>query len=69
MTLGKISVTILIVAGVLLAACQPAVAPATQAPQPTQAPQATQAAQPAPSGAGQQLTGTVWMDDHSNERR
>jgi heat shock protein HslJ len=60
MTLSKISITLLIVAGLLLAACQPAVAPATQAPQPTQAPQATQAAQPAPSGAGKQLTGTVW---------
>ena len=72
MTLSKMSVTLLIVAGVLLAACQPAVAPATQAPQPTQAPQATQApqptqapqatqaAQPVPSGSGQQLTGTVW---------
>jgi heat shock protein HslJ len=60
MTLSKMSVVMLIVAGVLLAACQPAAAPVTPAPQPTQAPQATQAAQPAPSGAGQQLTGTVW---------
>jgi heat shock protein HslJ len=60
MTLGKLSITLLIVTGVLLVACQPVATPATQAPQPTQAPQATQVAQPAPSGAGQQLTGTVW---------
>jgi heat shock protein HslJ len=60
MTLGKLSITLLIVAGVLLAACQPGVVPATPAPQPTQAPQATQGAQPPSSGAGQQLTGTVW---------
>jgi heat shock protein HslJ len=60
MTLGKLSITLLIVAGVLLAACQPVVTPATQAPQPTQAPQATQRAQPAASGSGQQLMGTVW---------
>ena len=72
MTLSKMSVTLLIIAGLLLAACQSAAAPATTAPSPTQAPQATTAAsptqapqattaaQPVPSGSGQQLTGTVW---------
>jgi heat shock protein HslJ len=72
MTLSKMSVTLLIIAGVLLAACQSAPVPATSAPAPTQAPQATTApaptqapqvtaaAQPVPSGSGQQLMGTVW---------
>jgi len=65
MTFAKLSITLLIAAGVLLAACQPVAAPATQAPQPTQAPQATEApqatqgAQPS-SDSGQKLTGTVW---------
>jgi len=63
MTLSKLFVTLLIVAGLLLTACQSPVTPATQAPQPTeasQAAQAPQAAPPAPSGTGQQLAGNVW---------
>jgi len=63
MTLSKLFVTLLMVADLLLTACQSPVTPATQAPQPTQVSQAAQAPQPAPpapSGTGQQLAGNVW---------
>ena len=57
MTFAKFSITLLIVAGGVLAACQPVAAPATQAPQPTQA---SPGAQPSTGSTGGKLTGMVW---------
>jgi heat shock protein HslJ len=62
MKLGKTLLTLLIISGALLAACQPPAAPATQPPPSSPVPQIqpTRGAQPAPVGSGEQLTGTVW---------
>ena len=57
MTRSKLFVTLLIVGGLFMTACQSTATLPTQASQPTQVPQASQ---PAPSGTGQPLTGPVW---------
>jgi heat shock protein HslJ len=57
MTRSKPFVTLLIVGGLFMTACQSIATPPTQASLPTQEPQASQ---PAPSGTGQPLTGPVW---------
>jgi len=57
MTRSKLLLTLLILGGLFMTACQSTATPPTQASQPTQAPQALQ---PAPSGTGQPLTGPVW---------
>jgi heat shock protein HslJ len=57
MTRSKPFVTLLIVGGLFMTACQSTATPPTQVSLPTQAPQASQ---PAPSGTGQPLAGPVW---------
>ena len=57
MTRSKLFVTLLIVGGLFMTACQSTATPPTLASQPTQAPHASQ---PAPSETGQPVTGPVW---------